>query len=132
MIPKLGSSRSGIRSINSDLLVTTAHYVESYSSRQKRMDQLPLVKASTKEKRTTHLDPWEIIMLLPLRIPFHFISWRKFTNYFHWYKRNALNSNRTKKKLTIDLIAPWSILSKKIRNTFKYIFEQFPSKIEIV
>ena len=50
-----------------------------------------------KKNGAARLDPWEIFVLLPLKIPFHFISLRKLTNYFQLYKRNALNLNRTKK-----------------------------------
>ena len=46
-----------------------------------------------------HLDPWEIFVLLALKIPFHFTSLRKFENYLQFYMTIAFKLNRTKKKV---------------------------------
>ena len=45
------------------------------------------------------LDPWEIFVLLALKIPFHFISLRKLENYLQFYMTIAFKLNRTKKKV---------------------------------
>ena len=43
------------------------------------------------------LDPWEIFLLLALKIPFHFISLRKLENYLQFYMTIVFKLNRTKK-----------------------------------
>ena len=45
------------------------------------------------------LDPWEIFVLLALKMPFHFISLRKLENYLQFYMTIAFKLNRTKKKV---------------------------------
>ena len=52
-----------------------------------------------KKNGTARLDPWEIFVLLALKIPFHFISLRKLENYLQFYMTIAFKLNRTKKKV---------------------------------
>ena len=56
-------------------------------------------ESQEKKNGATRLDPWEIFVLLPLKIPFHFISLRKLKNYLQFYMRIAFKLNRTKKKV---------------------------------
>ena len=37
-----------------------------------------------KKNGAARLDPWEILVLLALKIPFHFISLRRLENYLHF------------------------------------------------
>ena len=40
--------------------------------------------AVSKKNRAASLDPWEILVLLALKIPFHFISLRRLKNYIQF------------------------------------------------
>ena len=53
----------------------------------------------SKKNRAARLDPWEIFVLLALKIPFHFISLRKLENYLQFYMTIAFKLNRTKIKV---------------------------------
>ena len=41
-------------------------------------------QAKIKKNGAARLDPWEIFVLLALKIPFHFISLRKLENYLQF------------------------------------------------
>ena len=53
-----------------------------------------------KKNGAARLDPWEIFLLLALKIPFHFISLRKLENYLQFYMTIVFKLNRTKKSST--------------------------------
>ena len=59
-----------------------------------------------KKNGAARLDPWEIFLLLALKIPFHFISLRKLENYLQFYMTIVFKLNRTKKKFNINLNSP--------------------------
>ena len=106
-----------------------------------------------KKNGAARLDPWEIFLLLALKIPFHFISLRKLENYLQFYMTIAFKLNRTKIKVhhkfeiafnfkkEIPLkcfLSPLGILYPLrgivpfyIRNPFEIHFEQFGPNIEI-
>ena len=56
-------------------------------------------KNAQDQNGAARLDPWENFILLPLKIPFHFISLRKLENYLQFYMTIAFKLNRTKKKV---------------------------------
>ena len=63
-------------------------------------------ESQEKKNGAARLDPWEIFVLSPLKIPFHFISLRKLDNYLQFYMTIDLELNRTKKKFNINLNSP--------------------------
>ena len=50
-----------------------------------------------KRNGAARLDPWEIFLLLVLKIPFHFISLRKLENYLQFYMTIAFKLDDQKK-----------------------------------
>ena len=101
---------------------------------------------SNKKNGAARLDPWEIFVLLALKIPFHFISLRKLENYLQFYMTIVFKLNRTKKKVNHkfeiafnfkkeiplkcflsplgDTLSPLGIVPFYIRNPFKINLEQ--------
>ena len=98
----------------------------------------------TKRRRAT--GPWELFVLLALKIQFYFISLRKLENYLQFYMTIAFKFNRTKKKVNHkfeiafnfkkeiplkcflsplgDTLSPLGIVPFYIRNPFKIHLEQ--------
>ena len=62
------------------------------------LERCPQNSENLEKNGAARLDPWEIFLLLALKILFHFISLRKFENYLQFYMTIA-KLNRTKKKV---------------------------------
>ena len=67
--------------------------------RPKKKNDFIRINKNLKKNGAARLDPWEIFLLLPLKIRFHFILLRKLKNYLQFYMRIAFKFNRTTKKV---------------------------------